>query len=143
MKFEIVWLVGDGANWVSYRDRMGIIFRMRHWQDHLTLAMVTQAYMDRGNVNGVAPNMRWEDDNEAVKALIMSSIPDKLFNQIKSRVNVQAWWNSLKNICEDRSQSMSIDLRGKLQSTRCREDNDVRAHFAKLTNYCEQLVAMG
>jgi hypothetical protein len=94
-------------------------------------------------MNGVALIMCWEDNDEAVKALIMSSIPDELFNWIKSGVNVQAWWNSLKSICEDQSWSMSINLRGKLQSACCGEDNDVRAHFAKLTNYHEQLVAMG
>ncbi len=69
---------------------MGIILRMQHWQDHLTSATVTQAYMDRGDVNGVTPTMHWEDNDEAVKALIMSSIPDELFNQIKSGVNAQA-----------------------------------------------------
>ena len=69
---------------------MGIILHMQCWQDHLTSATVTQAYMDQGDVNGVALNMRWEDDDEAVKALIMSSIPDELFNRIKSGVNAQA-----------------------------------------------------
>src|SRR6266851_5898650 len=143
MKLEIVWLAGDGSNWVSYRDRMGIILCMWCWQEHLTSATVTQAYRDRGDVNGVAPNMRWEDDNEVVKALIMSSIPDELFNWIKSGVTAMAWWDSLKDICEDRSQSLSIDLRQKLQNARCGDDDDVCAHFAKLTNFHEQLAAMG
>jgi hypothetical protein len=31
MKLEIVRLAGDGSNWVSYRDRMGIILRMRRF----------------------------------------------------------------------------------------------------------------
>ena len=122
---------------------MGVILRMRRWHEHLTSATVMQAYTNCGNVNGIAPDMCWEDNDEVVKVLIMSLIPDELFNRIKSGVNAQAWWNSLKNICKDQSRSMSIDLRGKLQSTRCREDNNVRAHFAKLTNYREQLVAMG
>jgi len=143
MKLEIVRLAGDGSNWVSYRDRMGVILRMRRWQDHLTSARVTQAYRDRGDVNGIAPNMRWEDDDEAVKALVMSSIPDELFNRIKSGATAQAWWDSLKDICEDRSRSLSIDLRQKLQNTRCGDDDDVRAHFAKLANFREQLAAMG
>jgi hypothetical protein len=125
MKLEIVRLAGDGSNWVSYRDRMGVILRMRRWQDHLTSARVTQAYRDRGDVNGITPNMRWEDDNEAVKALIMSSIPDELFNRIKSGVTAQAWWDSLKDICEDRSRSLSIDLRQKLQNTCCGDDDDI------------------
>jgi len=88
MKFEVVHLVGNSLNWVLYCDHLGVILCMQHWQEHLTSATVTQAYRDRGDVNGVTPNMCWEDDNEAVKALVMSSILDKLFNQIKSRVNV-------------------------------------------------------
>ena len=39
--------------------------------------------------------MCWEDDDKVVKALIMSLIPDELFNWIKSGVNAQAWWVSL------------------------------------------------
>ncbi len=94
-------------------------------------------------MNGVVLNMCWEDDDEVVKALIMSSIPDKLFNWIKSRVNVQAWWDSLKSICKDRSHSISIDLQQKLQSMCCGEDDDVHAYFIKLTNFYEQLATMG
>ena len=75
MKLEIVWLAGDGTNWVSYHDYMGVILRMRHWHEHLTSATVTQAYTNRGDVNGITPGMCWEDDDEAVKALITSSIP--------------------------------------------------------------------
>ncbi len=91
MKFEVVCLVGNSLNWVSYCDRLGVILCMWHWQEHLTSATVTQAYRDRGNMNRVTPNMCWKDDNEAVKALIMSLIPDELFNQIKSGVNAKAW----------------------------------------------------
>jgi len=73
MKLEIVRLAGDGSNWVSYRDRLNIMLRMHRWQEHLISAKVTQAYRDRGDVDGVAPNMRWEDDDEAVEGLMMSS----------------------------------------------------------------------
>ena len=38
---------------------------------------------------------------------------------------------------------MLIDLGQKLQNTRCGDDDDVRAHFAKLANFREQLAAMG
>jgi len=64
---------------------------------------VTQAYLDCGDVNGVKPVMRWEDDDETVKHLIMSSVPDEIFNRIKGGANAKAWWASLKGICEGRS----------------------------------------
>ena len=143
MKIELVRLVGDGSNWVTYRDRLNITLRMRRWQDHLTQRSVTQAYLDRGDVNNVKPAMRWEDDDEAVKHLIMNSTPDDIFNRIKGGANAKAWWDSLKNICEGRSRSLLIDLGRKLQNTHCGEEDDVRAHFAKLANTREQLAAMG
>ena len=143
MKIDLVRLAADGANWVTYRDRLNITLRMRRWQDHLTSASVTKAYVDRGDINGIKPDMRWEDDDEAVKHLIMNSIPDDIFNRIKGGQNANEWWNSLKKICEGRSRSLLIDLGRKLQNTRCGEDDDVRAHFAKLANLREQLAAMG
>ena len=45
----------------------------------------------------------------------MSSIPDEIFNRIKSGASAQAWWDSLKDICEGRSRSLLIDLGQKLQ----------------------------
>ena len=87
--------------------------------------------------------MRWEDDDEAVKHLIMNSIPDEMFNRIKTGTNAKDWWDELKKICEGRSRDLRIDLSRKLQNTPCAEDDDVRAHFAKLANYREQLAALG
>ena len=142
-KIELVRLAGDGSNWVSYRDRLQVTLRMRRWQEHLTATSVTQAYTNRGDVNGIAPPMRWEDDDEAVKHLIMNSISDKMFNRIKAGTNAKAWWDELKKICEGRSRDLRIDIDRKLRNTSCRDDDDVRAHFAKLTNYREQLASMG
>jgi hypothetical protein len=45
--------------------------------------------------------MRWEDDDEAVKHLIMNSIPDEMLNRIRTGINTKTWWDELKKICED------------------------------------------
>jgi len=98
-------------------------------QEHLTSDFVTQAYLDRRDVNNVKPSMRWEDDDETVKHLIMSFVPDEIFNRIKGSTNARTWWASLKDTCEGRLQSFLIDLGRRLQNARCGEDDDVRAHF--------------
>src|SRR6267142_2035479 len=36
-----------------------------------------------------------------------------------------------------------VDLGKKLQNIKCGDDNDIRIHFTKLDNLCEQLSAMG
>jgi len=87
--------------------------------------------------------MRWEDDDETVKHLIMSFVPNEIFNRIKGGTNARTWWASLKDTCEGRLQSFLIDLGRRLQNARCGEDDDIRAHFVKLANFQEQLAAMG
>ena len=54
--------------------------------------------------------MQWEDDDQAVKHIIMNLVPDEVFNCIKGGVNAKAWWDSLKTICKGRSRSLLIDL---------------------------------
>ena len=130
MKIDLVKLAADGSNWVTYRDRLKITLRMRRWQDHLTSTSVTKAYTDCGDVNSIKPAMRWEDDDEAVKHLIMNTIPDDIFNRIKDGADAMTWWDELKKICEGRSRSLLIDLGRQLQNTRCEEDDNVRAQFA-------------
>jgi hypothetical protein len=73
----------------------------------------------------------------------MNTILDEMFNRIKNGINVKAWWDELKKIYEGRSRDLCINLSCKLQNTSCTEDDDVRAHFAKLANYQEQLASMG
>jgi len=142
-KLDLVRLASDGSNWVSYRDRLTITLKMKRWQEHLTEDAVTQAYNDRSTINGIASEMRWEDDDQAVKHVIMNSVPDEVFNRIKGGASVKAWWDSLKTICEGRSRSLLIDLGRKLQNTYCGDNDDVRVHFVKLANIREQLAAMG
>jgi gag-polypeptide of LTR copia-type len=73
----------------------------------------------------------------------MNSVPDEVFNHIKGGVSVKDWWDSLKTICKGWSRSLLINLGCKLQNTYCGDDDNVHAHFAKLVNIHEQLMAMG
>jgi len=142
-KLEITHLATDGSNWASYQDKLHIILKMHRWQEHLTSDMVTQGYQDHSDVNGLKPPMQWEDDNKAVKSILMSSIPKEFFNRIKGGANAKAWWDKLKLTCEGKSWSLMINLRRRMSNTFCGEDEDIRAHFVKLANMREQLAAMG
>ena len=142
-KLEITRLAADGSNWASYRDKIHIVLKMCRWHEHLTSDSVTQGYTDHGEINGLKPPMRWEDDNEAVKSILMSSIPKEFFNHIKGGTNVKAWWDELKLMCKGKSRSLLINLGHRMSNTFCGEDDDVHAHFAKLANMREQLAGMG
>jgi len=94
MKINPVRLSGDGSNWVTHHDRLNITLWMCRWQDHLSSSSVTQAYLDHGEVNGIKPTMRWEDDNETVKLLIMNNVPEDIFNRIKGGKDGMEWWDT-------------------------------------------------
>ena len=79
-KLEITCLATDRSNWASYQDKLNIVLKMCRWQEHLTSDLVTKQYNNHSDVNGLKPSMRWEDDDEAVKSILISSIPEEFFN---------------------------------------------------------------
>ena len=52
-------LATDVSNWVIYSDRMTLHFKSRHWASHLTSTTIPQAYIAKGDVNGLTPDERW------------------------------------------------------------------------------------
>jgi hypothetical protein len=88
-KLDLVQLTGDRSNCVSYWDHLTITLWMKRWQEHLTNDAVTQDYNNCGTINGIAPGMQWEDDDQAVKHVIMNSVLDEVFNCIKGGVSAK------------------------------------------------------
>jgi gag-polypeptide of LTR copia-type len=143
LRINVTKLSTDGLNWVTYCDRMIWTFSSRRWSDHLTNTAITQAYIDAGNVNGQSPQTRWDAEEAAAKQLIASSVPDHVFNRIKTQTTTRDVWNTLRSLYQTRSKMIVVDLGKKLQGTKCNDDDDVRAHFTKLNDLREQLAAMG
>ena len=75
--------------------------------------------------------------------MVVTSVPDSVFNHIKGSANAKSIWDELKKIFEGCTRNLLIDLGRKLQNMRCREDNDVHTHFELLANHHKQLAAMG
>lgn len=109
--------------------------------EHLTETATTPTYVTVGTVNGVTPDMRWAIDQAVVKQLIAASVPDSVFNSIKSGTTAKDVWYALKRLFERRTLLITVDLSRRLSSTHCGEDESVREHFDKLAGIREQ--AMG
>ena len=139
----ITKLATDGSNWVMYRDRMTWAFNSRLWGDHLTNASVTPAYIAVGDVNGQTPAQRWAAEEAAAMNMIAASVPDQVFNRIKSKTNTMEVWNTVKAIYQTRSKMHKVDLGKKLQNAKLGNEDDTHAHFTQLVDMQEQLAAMG
>jgi hypothetical protein len=123
-KFVLPKLSADGSNWVTYRDRLLWAFTQRHWSDHLTSTGTPAAYTTAGPINGVDPDTRWANEEGTTMTLIAASVPDHVFNRIKTKTNTMEVWNAIKAIYQTRSKMITVDLGKQLSSTRL---DDVRS----------------
>ncbi len=76
-------------------------------------------------------------------SLLDTTILDNVFWSIKDAESVNEVWDNLKALFKGKSRTILVDLGRKLQTTRCGEDDDVRAHFSKLANLRDKLAALG
>ena len=136
-------LQADGSNWVVYRDRMVWAMNSRTLSEHLTNISMPAVYAAAGAINGVDAPTRWALGKATVKQAIAASVPDSIFNRVKTKTRAKDVWDALKDLFEGRSQMVVVDLHRKLQALKCGEDEDVCAHFDKIADIREQLAAMG
>ena len=142
-RHTITKLATDGSNWVTYRDCMVVTFRARQWSDHFTNTTTSPNYTAAGVINGHDPNQRWALDKDLAIDLISNTIPDQVFNRVKSHTTVMETWNTIKKIHQDRSKIATINLGLKMQGPKLTDDGDAIAHIQKLLDLCEQLAALG
>jgi hypothetical protein len=142
-KLHLPKLAEDGSNWITYRNRMQWSMKMRGLGDHLTNTTTTKSYIDAGDVGGLSPSQRWAKDEIKASWLLDATIPDELFHNIKDTANVKEVWEKLKGVFEGKSRGVLVELGRKFRTTRCGEDDDVRAHFSKLAHLRKKLSALG
>jgi transposase InsO family protein len=85
----------------------------------------------------------WKQNEAVAKQQIASSIPDSLFMKIRTKGSAYEIWKELENHFQNRSRMVSVDLRRRIQETRCAEKGDMLSHFANLRTMREDLAAMG
>jgi len=111
--------------------------------DHAVVNAPMTAYIAVGNVGGLTPNARWVKEENTIKLVLGSTLPDTAFNKIKTTANIRDAWEILKQVYEEQSKALVADIIWKFQNKRCNEDESIRSHFEYLANLCEQLVAIG
>src|ERR1700761_554313 len=109
LRINVPKLLADGANWVTYRDRMIWAITSRTLSDHLSNETMPAVYGAAGTINGVTAPARWAYGEATVKQAIAASVPDSIFMQIKSHTRAKDVWDGLKTLFEGRSQMIAVD----------------------------------
>jgi hypothetical protein len=70
-------------------------------------------------------------------------IPDSLFMKVRGEKTAKGTQDLLKKNFKKRSRMVMVDLRWRLQDEKCREGEDIRAHFNTMHMMREDLAATG
>src|SRR6267142_1716910 len=133
----------DGSNWVTYRDRLKWAMQANTFDDHAEASSPSAEYTALGTIGGVTSGVRWAKEENMIKLILGSTLPDSAFNRIKMTANVHNAWEILKWVFEEWSKALVTDVIQRFRNKRCKEDESVRNHFEYLADLCKQLVAMG
>jgi len=143
MPIQVLKLSLDSSNWVVYCNRLIWAMQTNTFTDHVVADAPLMAYVAVGNVGGLTLNARWAKEENTIKLVLGSMLPDTAFNRIKTTVNVCDAWEILKWVYEERSKVLVMDIIWKFQNKCCDEDESIRSHFEYLANLREQLAAIG
>ena len=165
--FKVPKLSADGSNWVTFKDRFrwaidarGMLDQLENVVDEPTEPTVSEGTSESapadsqgGNThvqsdelqyrNFLIRRSQWRTAEATIKQCIASTVPDSVFNWIKTKKSAKGVWDALAAIFQERSLMVAIDLRQKMQSVKCGDSEDVRTHFEKLANTRERLASMG
>ena len=143
MPIQVPKLSPDGSNWVVYHDRFIWAMQTNTFTNHAVADAPTTAYIAVGDVSRLTPNACWAKEENTIKLVLSSTLPDTAFNRIKTTANVCDAWEILKWVYEERSKALVADIIQKFRNKCCDEDESIRSHFEYLANLHEQLVAIG
>jgi hypothetical protein len=143
MQFSVPKLLADGSNWVTYCDHITWALELQTLEVYLTRDTLPKDYAYLGTVTGLNAPTHWRHGEGIVKQLIASTMPDTIFNRIKGGTHSKNVWDALKNLYEDHTHMMVVDLARKVRSKKCGETESICMHFKQLADMHEQLAAMG
>jgi len=96
MPIQVLKLSLDSSNWVVYCDRLIWAMQTNTFMDHAVADTPPMAYVTVGDVGGLTPNACWVKEENAIKLVLSSMLPDTAFNRIKTTANVHNAWEILK-----------------------------------------------
>src|SRR5271168_1895617 len=145
----------DGLNWVIFKDRFLFAAAAGSLKGHidgsgkppvnpLPTPCVPLTEDQKAEMSEYSALLtKWEMEENIMKQALASVIPDSLFIEVRKMETALSMWDAVRNQREKKSRMVTIDMRRKLQSEKCTEQGDVRAHLVKLKIMREDLASMG
>src|SRR5882762_10759793 len=148
--FNIPKLADDGTNWITYKERLlttiGARGLMRYVEgqavkpepfklDPKGKKLLKEDATEATEAKREAREDKideWYQKDSLAKQHIFSTIMNRLLLRVKKLPNASEIWEEIRHIHEGKTELVQVDLRRRLQDTRCEEEADVRNHFSEL-----------
>ena len=154
--FRVPKLPSDGKGFVIWKDRIELSIRARGLYGHLDGTTTKPAdpptrpagsTLTAEEVSAIEKHAKdlsqYLQEEAVVYQQIASTIPDSIYLKIKGKETVKDAWDTLKADFEKRSRMVTIDLRRRLQDTKCTESGNMRTHFDTIRTMREELASLG
>jgi len=160
--FSVPKLAEDGTNWITYKERLLTAVRARGLMRYIDgRAAMPAPFAFKPNTKTLVKadgkteptdaekeeledkTDEWYQKDGLVSQHILSTITDRLLIRVKNLPDASKIWEEIRTIHEGKTELVQIDLRRRLQETRCEEAADVRNHISELVRMREQLAGMG
>jgi hypothetical protein len=158
--YNIPQLADDGSNWITYKERAQTVIRARGLMRYLDgRAKEPIPFEIDSSGKSIKPDKsqateseiedldkkidEYQQKDSLAKQHIFSMVSDRLLLRIQKLNSALKIWSEICTIHEGKSELVQIDLRRRLQETRCEEGGDIKAHFGDLFRLREALASMG
>jgi hypothetical protein len=74
---------------------------------------------------------------------LYATVPNTVMIQVQNKRSVSAIWRAICLIYKGKSDMVQVDTRARLQSMKCNENDDVKAHLTSMMVLREELAGMG
>jgi len=83
MPIQVPKLSLDGSNWVVYYVRLKWAMQTNSFEDHARANSPLADYLAAGTIGNVTVQARWMKEENVIRLVLGSILPDTTFNRIK------------------------------------------------------------
>jgi len=159
--FNVPKLAEDGSNWITYKERtltaIGARGLMRYADGRAVRPVpfvIDETTKQAKKLDGSKPTEteiealnktidEFYQKDSLVRQQVFSTISDRLLLCVQKLNSAATIWAEICDIHEGKTELVQIDMRRRLQETRCKENANVKVHFSEMLRLRESLAGMG
>jgi transposase InsO family protein len=149
-------LSDNGSNWIVYKSRILATIKARGLGRYIRGAALIPdppPTFPSGHVHTADEKAKieaalvkideYEAKEEEARAIILSTISEDLHVKVISALTTKEMWDAVCEEHEGKTEIFQMDMRRRLQNSRCDEHEDVSSHLSKLGKMRQDLASTG